>query len=87
MTETPFRTQWASFDSEDLCTSDGWATYHAKPRRRFRVRCWFGRHILPNYVPVPPNGHSPTNYDRCLRCDAAVHWYVDGQHRYGGLDR
>lgn len=77
----------ATFDTRDHCDHDGWATYQNRPMFRFRVRCWLGRHVWPLYKPFPTNGYSPSNYDRCARCHAFVLWFVDGQHRYGGLTR
>lgn len=76
----------AVFNDQDQAIAEGWAAYHERPMRRWRFRCWLGRHAWPAYVPEPPNGHSPSNYARCARCQAAVHWYVLGQHRWGGIN-
>jgi hypothetical protein len=82
----------AKFDEYDHCSRPGWATYQGSrtrrpPMWRPSLRCWLGRHVWPSYRPEPLNGHSPANYDRCSRCCAFVKWYVDGQHRWGGIDR
>lgn len=83
--EQAFRPAWATFDENEHAVTPGWATYHRKPMLRFRLRCWLGRHVLPDYVPQPPNGYSPSNHDRCPRCRAHLGWYVTAQHRFGGL--
>jgi len=72
----------ATFDPNDHAVDAGWATYHQK---RTPLRCWFRGHVYPSAAPRPANGHSPSNYTRCARCEAWMHWYVVGQHRYGGL--
>ena len=77
----------ATFDERNHCDTEGWATWQDSPMFRFRFRCWLGRHAWPLRTPILANGHSPSNYDRCTRCHAFVHWFVDGQHRYGGLTR
>jgi len=77
----------ALFDEDGHATAEGWATYQKRPMFRFRIRCALGHHAWPLRKPYPPNGHSPSNFDRCTRCLAWVSWYVDGQHRWGGLDR
>lgn len=71
----------AVFDRQDHCREAGWATYQS---RRRSLRCLFG-HDFPNWTPTPPNGYSPSNYDRCFRCRAPIKWYAFGQHRWGGL--
>jgi hypothetical protein len=77
----------ATFDERNHCDREGWATWQKDPMFRFRLRCAFGRHAWPLRTPIPANGHSPSNYDRCTRCHAFVLWFVDGQHRYGSLNR
>jgi len=77
----------ATFDEHNWCDTPGWATYQDRPMRRFRLRCWLGRHAVPADTPAKPNGYSPCCYSRCSRCRAHLKWYVEGQHRYGGVDR
>lgn len=83
----------AVFSETDHAIKAGWATYH-RPKRKhlqlpafqlFNVRCYLHGHLYPDYRPDPPDGHSPSNYSRCNRCGAWVHWYVEGQHRWGGI--
>lgn len=75
----------AEFNKTGHATSPGWATYHQRPMRRWRLRCLFGFHVYPCYTPIPANGHSPGNYAVCVRCGAFMHWYVKDQHRLGSL--
>jgi hypothetical protein len=78
----------AIFDAKNHAVTAGWATYHQRPRRRgWRLRCFIGRHLYPHHVPQPANGHSPSNYAALPCCGAWAHWYVEGQHRYGGVSR
>lgn len=72
----------AVFDRQDHCREPGWATYQT---RRRSLRCLFG-HRFPIGQPNPANGYSPSNYGRCLRCQAWIKWYVFGQHRWGGMN-
>jgi len=76
----------ATFDSNDHAVTPGWGAY-MKPLRSWRERIhgWFG-HTVPAETPIPRNGHSPSNYAKCI-CGAALKWYVVGQHRYGSLSR
>lgn len=83
----PPRPDVAIFDEHNHCDIAGWATWQKQPMFRFRLRCWMGRHAWPLYKPHPANGYSPSNSDRCTRCHAFVHWFVEGQHRYGSLNR
>jgi hypothetical protein len=78
----------AMFDKNDHAIWAGWATY-MKPLHRARQRLCgriFG-HVVPFDPPIPADGYSPSNYDNCERCGAAIKWYVVGQHRYGSLGR
>lgn len=76
----------ARFDQYNHAWRPGWATYQRRPMFRWRLRCAFHRHKLPPQ-PDECNGHSPSNYDRCPRCRAFLKWFVNGQHRYGGMHR
>ena len=68
-------------------TDPGWATYHDREYRGWRgLLCRFRGHRVPGHRPTMPNGHSPSCYSRCVRCDAPMKWYVRGQHRYGGMN-
>jgi hypothetical protein len=67
-------------------SEEGWATYHKRLRGWRRLVCAVKGHRMPTPpLPSERNGHSASNYGRCLRCRNAVKWYVPGQHRYGGL--
>lgn len=77
----------ATFDSNDYALTEGWATYHknlsggiAKPPFVCRV---FGHPRVAS--PAARNGHSPSNYTCCRRCNRWMKWYVVGQHRFGGV--
>lgn len=74
----------ATFDENDHAWTTGWATYHRRLGWR-RVLCLFGHTQFA--IPEPPNGHSPSNFERCRRCRSALKYYIVGQHRYGGMDR
>jgi len=79
----------AKFNSANHAISAGWATYHdpaLRGRWWNRARCRVFGHISPVEIPPTPNGHSPNNYKHCVTCDNFMHWYVIGQHRYGGMD-
>jgi hypothetical protein len=76
----------ANFDHNEHTRRPGWATYWERPRRRLPASiCNLFGHVVPRRAPVPANGHSPSNYARCQRCDTPVKWFVVGQHRRGGL--
>lgn len=79
----------ATFDHKDHALTAGWATYHQKPylSRLGGLVCRLRGHSYPARTPDPVDGHSPSNYDRCGRCRAFMHWYVEGQHRWGGMNR
>lgn len=79
----------ATFDDRNHCNDPGYATcwQHRRGLDRFRLRCWLGRHLIPIGAPHPPNGHAPSNYWTCPRCRGLMHFYVEGQHRYGSIDR
>lgn len=81
----------AAFDHKDHAIAAGWATYHVRHLRPWwrlsGLLCRLRGHRYPTHVPHPANGHSPSNYDRCGRCGARMHWYVEGQHRWGGMNR
>ena len=74
----------AVFDDYDHADVSGWATYHKRNKGRFR--CWWG-HKMPDWTPIPTNGFAPSNYSNCQRCGVPVHWFVIGQHHWGGLTR
>ena len=74
----------AAFDCNDHCTHAGIAAYHRAKYHPWRCRL-FG-HRWPLHLTGPRNGYSPHDTVRCLR-GCWGHWYVVGQHRYGGLDR
>lgn len=74
----------AKFNTADHCVKAGFASYQS------RKEWWWCRvfgHRWPSSPPNPPNGHSPSNYTRCARwfCDAPGHYFVVGQHRFGGM--
>ena len=77
----------ATFDEHDWCDKPGWAGFQGRYMPRLRLRCWLGRHKMPARPPAKPNGHSPSNYAQCARCDAGVHWFIEGQHLHGGVNR
>ena len=75
----------ATFDHNDHCNIEGWATYHGDQSMfRWRLRCALGHHSLPD-PPTVRDGIRPDNYDRCPRCRAWVKWFVVGQHRFGSI--
>jgi hypothetical protein len=80
----------AQFDDNDHAITPGWATRWERPYQHIAwyrtVRCRLLGHIYPSAPPVPPNGHSPSNFVRCRGCSTLLGWHVVGQHRYGGLD-
>lgn len=74
----------ARFNRKDHATRPGWATYHSPANQR---RAWACR-IMGHQVPPKPtnaDGYSPSNYANCQRCQNVIHWYVKGQHRWGGM--
>jgi hypothetical protein len=75
----------ASFDERNHCVDEGWATWQPRPMFRFRFQCWLGRHAWPLWT--PHDGLSSNNTHRCTRCHAFLGWFIDGQHRYGSLNR
>lgn len=76
----------AEFDENDHCVVHGYAAYQTRRMRRWRFRCWLDRHIIPTHSPYPPDGHSPGNYWQCPRCFGHLHYFVVGQHRFGGMN-
>jgi len=79
----------AKFGPADHAIIAGWATYHdphLRGRWWQRLRCWVIGHTSPIEIPPTPNGYSPNNYVRCVKCSNAMHWYVVGQHRHGGMN-
>jgi len=79
----------AKFGPADHAISAGWATYHKHPKGNWwqrAARCLVFGHLAPIEIPPTPNGHSPNNYAKCVRCDNHLRWYILGQHRYGGMN-
>ena len=78
----------ARFDSNDHAVTEGWATYHKDLKGRLALPPFVCR-VFGHPRVAPPksrNGHSPSNYARCRRCNRWMKWYVVRQHRYGGMD-
>ena len=73
----------ARFDDREHCTIEGVATYQESRRVPFRCRL-LGHRWIP--IDGPKNGHSPRDFTHCKR-GCRGHWFVDGQHRRGSINR
>lgn len=72
----------ATFDHNDHCVGEGWATWAAFCRGkglRYQWHRYRGHHWIVHHDANP-------GYRRCT-CGRREHWYSDGVHRYGSFDR
>ncbi len=72
----------ATFDQNDHCVTDGWATW-AEFCRGKGLRYWWHRRHGHNWV---THHDAYSGYRHCT-CGRSEHWYADGHHRYGSYDR
>ena len=70
----------ASFNTDDICISEGWATYH----KRLTWRQRWCRHRRARMT-EPANDYCPQAYLRCPSCGVAGKWFNVGTHRFGGV--
>lgn len=71
----------ARFDERDHCTEPGWATWGLRQN--------FIQRICPHWITasIPQNDYCPQAYTRCRICRTAVHWFNDGTHHFGSINR